>query len=62
MSLPEIDEHIACSNAILEFTNRGERAKQHGKVVFKGMEADQWDALQRRKAMAVYNLGIRVPR
>jgi len=60
VELPELDEHIACADAIFEFMNRGERATQHGELKLNGREQEEWKGLQLRRGKAAFELGLAV--
>jgi hypothetical protein len=49
---PEVRELIAAADARFEFMDRDERAYQHGKIVLRGGDRDEWMAILRRSQFA----------
>jgi len=58
----DVKEFFGACEALFEFMNRGERANQHGELVVKGAEADEYAALAQRKQEAYDHLVARLPR
>ena len=49
---PEVREFIAAADARFEFMDRDERSYQHGKIVLRGRDRDEWMGLLRRSQFA----------